>query len=118
MPKRVVLIALCLLTGCALRYHDPETGAEHIWGVGHVVVRRADSRGGQRAVVQRTDTIGVSVGRVPGETYVSVGLDRRDRVVVADDATVCLQFPHGSMLDVRVGREWPANGNESEAECR
>ncbi len=44
-------LILWTTTGCAVHYYDPKTGAEHIWGVGHLVMKVSAPNEGVRAVV-------------------------------------------------------------------
>lgn len=94
-------------SGCAIRYYDRTNGAEHIWGLGHLVTRTAAANGGVRAVVNQIDILGVSLGVAADEHNITFGWDSRRRVEIADDTAICLRWPKGSLLDIRVGSEWP-----------
>lgn len=97
-----------LLTGCAIHYFDPKTGAEHIWGVGHMVMKASAANEGHRALVRGTEVIGFTVGMVGRQSYVTAGWERRQQIDVVDDSTaIRFEWPNSSFFKVRVGSEWP-----------
>lgn len=103
-----VCVLSAMLTGCAVHYYDATTGAEHVWGFGHMVMKVASPVEGQRAVVHGTSLAGVAVGYSGGELGVMVGWESRRRIeVVTEDAAVRLEWPNADFLNVRVGSAFP-----------
>lgn len=41
-------------SGCALHYYDTESGAEHIYGFGYLVMKAPPPQSGQRALMKQT----------------------------------------------------------------
>jgi len=105
----IVLIALAVfVSGCAIHYYDQETGAEHIWGVGHMVMRASAPEEGHQAIVRGTDVAGLTVGKSDAGGYLVVGWEKRQRIEIIDPNTaVRLEWPKGDLFNVRVGSEWP-----------
>jgi hypothetical protein len=100
---------LAALAGCAVHYHDPATGADHVWGFGHLVMKAAPPRDGQRAVVRRVALLGVSLGVQDRQPYLTVGWDDRQRLdIVDEDAALALEGPRGDLVNLRIGA--PAEG--------
>jgi hypothetical protein len=96
------------MSGCAVHYYDPETGSEHIWGFGHMVMKATTPREGYRALVRGTEVIGLTVGRLDDQQYLTIGWEKRQRLEIVDEsAAIRLEWPDSSFLRVRVGSEWP-----------
>ncbi len=83
-----ILIAFWfLLSGCAVYYRDHDTGAEHIFGFGHLAVKTIPPHEGKQALVQRMTLAGIAVGLDNGTLGVSAGWDRREHIVISSDNT-------------------------------
>lgn len=105
----VVLLSSTGVTGCAVHYYDAATGAEHIWGIGHMVMRAPVPAEGHRALVRGTSVLGLAVGKLGGEHYLTLGWERRHRLEMFDESTaIGLAWPGGSFLNVRVGSHLPS----------
>lgn len=77
-----------LLPGCAVYYRDRDSGAEHIWGFGHLsmkVVRPAEEK---QALIQRTTLTGIAIGLDNGSFGLSAGWDQREHILIYDANTV------------------------------
>jgi hypothetical protein len=83
-PATFALIGL-LLSSCAIYYRDRDTGAEHIWGFGHLSVKTLPPNEGKQALVQRMTLTGIAVGMDNGSLGVSAGYDRREHILVFDE---------------------------------
>lgn len=68
-----ILVHIALLNGCAIHYFDPETGIEHLWGIGHMRMKVGEANEGVRAVVVGTDTLGMAAGSTVYDRYVALG---------------------------------------------
>ena len=106
-PRFLCLLAplglAAALAGCALHYYDAESGAEHVWGVGHMVMK-ATLPQGQQAIVRGTTLLGLGVGNGDGQFYITFGWDKRQRLDILDGNTALkLQGPMGDLLNVRLG---------------
>lgn len=82
-----------LMSGCAIYYHDAETGAEHIWGIGHLVTKVTPPTDGKQAVIRQATLTGLALGLEDDSFGFSVGWDRRERITVYDDASLVIQRP-------------------------
>lgn len=103
-----VLAWVFLLNGCAIHYFDPETGTEHLWGIGHMRMKVGEANEGVRAIVAGTDTLGVAVGSAAYDRYIALGWQRLSRLqVVGEDTAVRLEWPTSDLFSVRVGSELP-----------
>ena len=83
-PGTFALIGI-LLSGCAIYYRDRDTGAEHIWGFGHLAVKTLPPNEGKQALVQRMTLTGIAVGMDNGSLGVSAGYDRRAPILIFDE---------------------------------
>lgn len=100
-------LALLLLNGCALHYYDKRTGAEHVWGIGHVRMKAAPVAENIDSVVTGTSVAGVSLGAGREDYYFSAGWDYRRRIVVGNNAALALDWPNADFFNVRVGADPP-----------
>ena len=97
-----------MCTGCAVHYFDTESGTEHIWGIGHMAMKYSVPDEELKAVGHRTDVVGISIGRLQEETYLTVGWNARQRIEIVDENTqLCLAWPYGSFYNVRIGSRFP-----------
>lgn len=105
-----VITALNGLSGCALHYYDKKTGAEHIFGFGHMVMKASAPENGHQAIVTGTDIVGLGLGKSREGGYLSLGWDNRRWIEIIDkNTTVDLVWPNGNFLNTRVGASWPQN---------
>ncbi len=85
-----------LLSGCAIYYRDRDTGAEHIFGFGHLSVKTIPPHEGKQAIVQRMTLTGLAAGLDNGSLGVSVGYDRREHILISGDNTAITIESHPS----------------------
>jgi hypothetical protein len=82
-------LLLCLIScGCAIRYSDPHTGAEHLWGFGQLRLQTERS-GGQFTTVttgSRVPGLCLDVGR--NHFGVSLGYASRQRLQVVETNSI------------------------------
>ncbi|TXI20894.1 MAG: hypothetical protein E6Q62_00280 [Nitrosomonas sp.] len=105
-----VITALSGLSGCAVHYYDKKTGAEHIFGFGHMVMKTSAPENSHRAIVTGIDIVGVGLGKSREGGYLSLGWDNRRWIEIIDkNTTVDLVWPNGNFLNTRVGSSWPQN---------
>lgn len=89
-----ILILPILLSGCAIYYHDTNTGAEHIWGFGHLATKVTPPSDGKQAIIRQSTLTGLAVGIEDEAFGFSVGYDRRERITVYDaNSTLAIQRP-------------------------
>lgn len=82
------------ISGCAIYYRDAETGAEHIWGIGHLATKVSAPEGGKQAVIRKATLAGVAVGMEEGAVGMSAGWDQRERITIYDENTsIAIQRP-------------------------
>lgn len=114
---RLGLIGLfaSLTTGCAVHYHDAKTGTAHVWGLAHVKMRAAPAAGSPvPALATQTETFGLGLhfagvaSSASADSGLSLGWDRRTRVLVPDDAALSFAWPTSDLFDVRIGSTPPA----------
>ena len=108
------ILVLALVSGCAVHYFDQKTGAEHIWGVGHMVMKISVPGEERQALIHGTDVAGVGLGKSDAGYYAIVGWEQRRRVeIINQNASVRLEWPHSDFLNLRVGSSWPDSIDES-----
>lgn len=110
--SRICGLGLLLFTGalhgCAIHYYDPETEAEHIWGIGHMVMKASAPQEGHQALFRGTDVAGLTVGKSDAGGYLVVGWEQRRRMEIVDPNTaIRLEWPRADFLNLRVGSKWP-----------
>ena len=90
-----ILIAMVMLmSGCAVYYRDRDTGAEHIFGFGHLSVKTIPPHEGKQALVQRMTLTGIAAGLDNGSLGMSAGWDRREHILIYDEnVAVTIQRP-------------------------
>jgi len=80
-----LVLAISLLSGCAVYYRDRESGAEHIWGFGHLSMKVIPPLEEKQALIQRTTLTGVAIGMDNGSLGMSVGFDQREHILIYDE---------------------------------
>jgi hypothetical protein len=110
----VLLVLVVFVSGCAVHYFDPKTGAEHIWGFGHMVMKASSTKERHQALIRGTDVAGLALGKSDAGGYLVVGWEQRRRVEIIDENTsVRLEWPQANFLNLRVGSDWPHYVDES-----
>ncbi|MEK6674420.1 MAG: hypothetical protein AABZ47_02055 [Planctomycetota bacterium] len=90
--------------GCSIHYFDPETGTEHLWGIGHMKVKVTPANEHVQSVVRGVDLIGFGGGSDGSNKYVVLGWQRRQRIdILDDDASIRLEWCGNDFANVRVG---------------
>jgi len=93
--RLLVLIGL-LLPGCAIYYRDRDTGAEHVFGFGHLSVKTIPPHEGKQALIQRMTLTGIAVGMDNGSLGMSAGYDRREHILISGGNTAITIESHPS----------------------
>ena len=96
---KLIIKFLCLsiiltLSGCAIHYHSAETGADHIWGFGHLAMKTVpDSVDKQILITQKTLT-GIALGFDGVSPSFSIGWNQNERITILDKNTsLAIQRP-------------------------
>ena len=92
----ILAIIGLMLSGCAVYYRDRDTGAEHIWGFGHLAVKTIPPTDGKQALVQQMTLTGIAVGMDNGSFGMSAGYDRREHILISDKNTAITIKHHPS----------------------
>ncbi len=99
---------IILANGCAVHYYDADTQAEHVWGIGHMMLKATTPRENLKATVRGTALSGLSIGVGDQGTSLTLGWEKRQLVEITDkNAAVRLEWPRGDLLNLRIGSEWP-----------
>ena len=102
------------LVGCGIHYYDPDTGAEHVWGVGHLTMKLSTPTEGVRVAVTGVHLIGIGLGRGETESYMHVGWREARLLRVLQESTcVRLDWPRNDLFSVRVGTLPPGVARET-----
>lgn len=90
----LVLVLLFHISGCVVYYHDIETGADHIWGIGHLATKVSEPDNGKQAVIRKATLAGIALGIEEESLGMSVGWNQRERIVIYDENTsISIQKP-------------------------
>ena len=107
----VLFVFYIVLNGCALHYYDKKTGAEHIYGFGHMVMKVAPQSDEHKTVVLGTDLLGFGFGQNRNGGFLSFGWNSQRRIeIFNDNTTVNLIWPDSSFLNTRIGPASPQIG--------
>ncbi|GJL65611.1 MAG: hypothetical protein NPIRA05_05820 [Nitrospirales bacterium] len=93
------------MLGCAIYYRDAESGAEHIWGFGHLAIKGTPPLEGKQAFIRKTTLTGIALGIDEGSFGVSVGWDQRERLVILNENTAFTiqRPPNNDFFDFKIG---------------
>lgn len=81
--------------GCAIYYYDASTGAEHIWGVGHLATKITPPADGKQAILRQATLTGFSVGIEEDSFAVSLGRESRERMTIYNaDTLLSIENPN------------------------
>ncbi len=113
-----ILVATCLaLSGCAVYYRDAESGAEHIWGLGHLAMKVTPPLDGKKAIIRKATLMGLALGIDEGSLGFSVGWDQRERIVIHDENTaITIERPPSNDFFYFKIRTYPLEGDGTENE--
>jgi hypothetical protein len=88
------IVLFLTISGCAIYYRDAETGAEHIWGIGHLATKVSAPEDGKQAVIRKATLAGVVLGMEEDAVGISAGWDQRERITLYDENTsIAIQRP-------------------------
>lgn len=96
LTLRIIVFAIVAMHmfGCAIYYRDAESGAEHIWGFGHLAMKATPPLDGKQALIRKATLAGVALGIDDGSFGMSVGWDQRERIIIYDENTaITIQRP-------------------------
>ncbi|QPK65356.1 hypothetical protein IVG45_10685 [Methylomonas sp. LL1] len=98
--KLVFLIMLIFsVSSCGIYYRDEETGAEHIWGIGHLATKVSAPEDGKQAVISKATLAGMAFGIEDGAVGTSIGWNQRERISIYDEnAAIAIQRPEDDNL--------------------
>ncbi len=84
LASKIIVVAMIaiLTSGCAIYYRDRDSGAEHVWGFGHLAMKVTPALEEKQALIQRTTLPGVAVGMDNGELAMSVGWAQREHILI------------------------------------
>ena len=113
----IKLLALCygllFAPGCAVHYYDKKSGADHLWGIGHMKMRASPPNEGVQAVVKGIETLGLNLAAGREDYHIGLGWDYRRRIVISSNSAVRLEWPNGNFFNIRVGTVPPFAANSS-----
>ena len=73
-----------------------------------MVMKHSSSSQGLKAVGHRTDTVGLSLGKLREDIHFELGWGGRQRIEIVDEnSSLCLAWPQGSFYNVRIGSTFP-----------
>lgn len=87
-----------------MHYYDPDTGVDHVWGIGHLKMKLAAPEEGVRAAVTGVQLIGVGIGAGRSDYYAQIGWRNANHLRVLQESTcVRLDWPSNDIFSIRVG---------------
>jgi hypothetical protein len=95
-PIKLVFSIMLILSvsSCGIYYRDEESGAEHIWGIGHLATKVTAPEDGKQAVIRKATLAGIAFGVEEGAVGTSVGWEQRERIAIYDENTaIAIQRP-------------------------
>lgn len=100
------------MSSCAVYYRDRDTGAEHIFGFGHLSIKTIPPHDGKQALVQRMTLTGIAAGLDNGSLGVSAGWDRREHILIYDSnvAVTIKRPPSNDFFYFKIGTYPPEFG--------
>lgn len=78
---------LLLIQGCAISYYDPQTGVDHIWGVGHLAMKVLPDEDDKQILITQKTLAGVALGFEGISPSFSMGWNQSERITVFDQNT-------------------------------
>ena len=104
------------MAGCAVYYRDRDSGADHIWGFGHLAMKVGPTLNEKQALIQRTTLPGVAVGMDNGELGLSFGWAQREHILIYDENTaISIQrSPSNDFFDFEIGSSSPDTDQTSD----
>ena len=104
-PRKLqILLAIFFMGGCAVHYYDPATKAEHIYGLGHMVMKAQQNQENQIAVVNGESMLGFSLGTLREGPYLGAGWAAHRSIQVIDsNSDFLLIWPNADWFNFRIG---------------
>jgi hypothetical protein len=100
-PVKLVFLMMLIfsVSSCGIYYQDGETGAEHIWGIGHLATKISAPEDGKQASLHKVTLAGIALAMENGELGMSVGWNQRERIAIYDENTaISIQRPEDDNL--------------------
>ena len=86
------------LAGCAIHYSDSITGAQQVWGFGHLAMKATDTSARKKAVVRGVTLFGVGLGLRDSSPFLIIGWERLQTIEMVDENTdLCLEGPDSDL---------------------
>lgn len=102
----IALVFAFSVSGCAVQYHDEETGVTHLLGVGHMKMKVQSTLEDQSAVISSVETLGLFMGANEDDARIGLGWNDYTRLVVMDDSEVSFEWPDSDLFKVVVGNNF------------
>jgi len=103
----LLFMASIYISGCAINYYDADTGAQHLFGIGHMVMKIEQGESRPVAVFSGLSTIGVAAGStVDGYSFNGGWAYHQSIHVLRHDASFNMLWPNADWLNIKVG-SWP-----------
>jgi hypothetical protein len=98
LTLRIIVVGIVAfhMLGCAIYYRDAESGAEHIWGFGHLAMKATPPLDGKQALIRKATLAGVALAVDDGSLGLSIGWDQRERLIIYDKNTALTIEPSPS----------------------
>lgn len=97
-------VLIFILQGCAFHYYDPVTQAEHLFGIGHMVMKVHDVGINKIATVRGYSSFGLSTGIDESGGHFAAGWSSHRSIrLLQSDASIELIWPSNDFLNVRIG---------------
>jgi hypothetical protein len=101
------LISTLHINGCSLHYYDPQTQAEHIFGIGHMVMKVQDAGANRIAVVKGINSLGIAGGTLEDGAYLGAGWSSHHNIQIFEPNTkLDLLWPTSDWLNLRIGESF------------
>ena len=91
-----------------MRYYDPETGIDHLVGIGYLRMRVPDANEERLAVIRSVSTLGVATGMCDGSFSITAGWAEDEQVdIFSSDTLIRVDRPRGGLLNIDIGSQPP-----------
>lgn len=102
MLKLTLYSLLLINQGCAVHYYDPQTGADHIWGVGHLAMKSASSSDAKQVLITQKTLAGVTFGFEGAFPSFNLGWNQSERITVhSKNTSLAIERPSNDYLQFK-----------------
>lgn len=101
----LIIAVLPSVTGCAFSYYSEADSTLHVFGLSHIAMRIPEAE--PQSVYHQQHSYGLAFGSNREGTQVSLGYTENTVLDIANNESLCFEWPSSKLMQVRIGQNPP-----------